>query len=189
MSKKYEWQHNLVASLIDLSDPDNRDRASLAHLRRGLGLSDDYTLARVGWLFAPVPDYGLEAAVLVSGLFALTKGSCPQRAGQNFGHAFSYGLNADGQLQREKRFIDLLDTGLAELPHKLRQALTLIARDNVPLDWQLLIQHLISWEHEDRWVQKTWARGYWETRRPENDSENESTEADPSVTASASTTH
>ena len=44
--------------------------------------------------------------------------------------------------QREKRFIDLLDTDKVELPKKLRQAIALIARDEAGLDWVLLIHHL-----------------------------------------------
>ena len=60
----------------------------------------------------------------------------------NFGAAFGAGLTHDEKQQREKRFIDLLDTDAEELPYKLRQAITLIARDGVGLDWVLLIRHL-----------------------------------------------
>jgi CRISPR type I-E-associated protein CasB/Cse2 len=181
MTDKDDWKRQLVAKLVDLSDPADPDRAVLAHLRRGLGLPLDYTLGRVGWLFSRVPEWDLDAAVLVTGLFALTKGECPhvrpkpdadgrQRSGPNFGTAFGAGLSQEDKQQREKRFIDLLDTGVTELPHKLRQAVSLVARDHVELDWQLLIGDVSKWDDADRRVQKQWARGFWNPSRDNDES-------------------
>jgi CRISPR system Cascade subunit CasB len=156
-----QWDVELVDGLTKLAQPDGPNRAALAHLRRGLDRPTDYTLGRVGWLFRRAPDYALDNAVLAAGLFAWVKGVCPQSEGVNFGGAFGHGLTADEKKQREKRFIDLLDTDAEELPYKLRQAVTLIARDAVGLDWVLLIRHACHWGHPDRWVQKQWARAFW----------------------------
>lgn len=166
------WVLQLVEDLMNLADPDNPNRAALAHLRRGLDGPLDYTLGRVGWLFRGVPDAALTDAVLAAGLFAWVKGACPhqrpkadaetrQKDGPNFGTAFGSGLTQDGKQQREKRFIDLLDTDADDLPYKLRQAITLIARDGVGFDWARFIRNLSHWDHPDRWVQKEWARGFW----------------------------
>jgi CRISPR type I-E-associated protein CasB/Cse2 len=156
-----KWAVDLVDDLNELADPDSPDRAALAHLRRGLEGPLDYTLGRVGWLFRRVPDRDLAEAVLAAGLFAWVKGDCPQTADVNFGAAFGTRLTLEEKQQREKRFIDLLDTGAEEVSYKLRQAITLIARDGIGLDWVLLIRHLRHWTHPDRWVQKVWARGFW----------------------------
>jgi len=163
------WEKDLVAQLTKLADPANIDRAVLAHLRRGLDRPPDYALGRVGWLFSRVPDWAVENAVLAAGLFAWVKGNCAhkrpkleessrQKDGPNFGDAFGKGP-AEVKDQRQKRFIDLLDTDEAELPFKLRQAITLI--EGQDLDWVLLVNHLNHWGHPDRWVQKQWARGFW----------------------------
>jgi len=156
-----KWDIDLVNELTELANPDSPTRAALAHLRRGLERPLDYTLGRVGWLFRRVPDFALDDAVLAAGLFAWVKGDCPQAEKVNFGAAFGAGLTLEEKQQREKRFIDLLDTDIDELPYKLRQATTLIARDGIGLDWVLLIRHLGDWDHPRRWVQKEWARGYW----------------------------
>lgn len=156
------WQARLVDDLKKMADPDNPDRAALAHLRRGLDGSPDYTLGRVGWLFRGVSDSCLEDAILAAGLFAWVKGDCPHTPGVNFGQAFGARLSHEDKLQREKRFIDLLDTDRQELRYKLRQAITLIARDSIGLDWALLTKHLWFWDrNEKRRVQKEWARGFW----------------------------
>lgn len=166
------WDEDLVENLEKLADPNHIDRAALAHLRRGLDRPADYTLSRVGWLFRRVPDKPVkvvENAVLAAGLFAWVKGNCPhsrpkaeegkrQQDGPNFGFAFGKGTS-DLKEQRQKRFIDLLDTDETELPFKLRQAITLI--EGQDLDWVLFLKHLNNWNDADRWVQKQWARGFW----------------------------
>lgn len=155
------WENELVDRLTELASADNPERAVLAHLRRGLQAPLDYTLGRVGWLFRRVPDRDLKNATLAAGLFAWVKGECSQTPNVNFGDAFGVGLTLDEKQQREKRFVDLLDTDMDELPYKLRQAVTLIAGDGVGLDWRLLIRQLGHWDHPDRWVQREWARGFW----------------------------
>lgn len=159
---KTRWEENLVAKLAPLADPKNPQRDVLAHLRRGLA-APDYALIRTGWLFAnlgkKLTDYELSAALLVAGLFAWVKGNCPHSPDKdlNFGRAF--GGTADYVEKRRKRFIDLLDADSDDLPFKLRQAITLI--NGAPLNWALLLKHVQKWDHPDRWVQKTWAQGFW----------------------------
>jgi CRISPR system Cascade subunit CasB len=164
-----EWAVALVNELTGLADPANPNRAALAHLRRGLDHALDYTLGRVGWLFRRVPNSALGDAVLAAGLFAWVKGDCRPTDGVNFGAAFGAGLTLDEKQRREKRFIDLLDTDREELSYKLRQAITLIARDCAGLDWVLLIRHIGQWSHPDRWVQREWARDFWTAAEPEPD--------------------
>jgi CRISPR type I-E-associated protein CasB/Cse2 len=173
MSDRPAWSVGLVDDLVELADLKNPNRAALAHLRRGLDHSLDYPLGRVGWLFRRVPDSALQDAVLAAGLFAWVKGDCPLIQKVNFGAAFGTGLTIEGKQQREKRFIDLLDTDANELSYKLRQAMTLIARDGVGLDWVLLIRHLGHWGHPDRWVQKEWARGFWTAAETETTADSE----------------
>ncbi len=172
-----EWAVDLVKQLTALANPENPNRAALAHLRRGLGGQLDYTLSRVGWLFRRVPeskdDVLLRCAVLAAGLFAWVKGDCHQSAGVNFGAAFGAGLTLEQKQQREKRFIDLLDTDCEELTYKLRQAITLIARDNEGLDWVRLIQDLDRWSRPNRRVQQEWARGFWAAHANEPNAVNE----------------
>jgi CRISPR type I-E-associated protein CasB/Cse2 len=165
----------LIEELTAMTDPESRNRAALAQLRRGLDHPLDYTLGRVGWLFRRVPEFALDEAVLAAGLFAWVKGDCPQTDTVNFGAAFGTGLTLEEKQQREKRFIDLLDTDKEELRYKLRQAVTLIARDGIGIDWRLLIHHLRHWDYLDRRVQKEWARGFWATPEAEPTADHEQT--------------
>jgi CRISPR system Cascade subunit CasB len=176
------WVGRFVGRLTALADPAAPDRATLAHLRRGLGEPVAVTLGHVGWLFDGVPDDGngraLDAAVLAAGLFAWAKGRCAQADGTNFGRAFGNELSEDQKKQRERRFTALLDADRSELPFLLRQAVTLV--EGQPLDWKQLLRDLVSWEHEDRFVQKQWARGFWWTPAPKTDAD---TATEPSEAA------
>ncbi len=172
---EHRWEEELVERLTELADPKNPNRAVLAHLRRGLNGPLDYTLSRVGWLFRRTPDFALDNAVLAAGLFAWVKGDCKQKEKVSFGAAFGAGLTLEEKQQREKRFIDLIDTDAEELPYKLRQAVTLVAGDGVGLDWALLIRHIDQWGHPDRWVQRDWARGFWSAVEAEKTAVNEQT--------------
>jgi CRISPR system Cascade subunit CasB len=165
----------LVEQLTEFAHLDNPNREVLAHLRRGLDHPLDYTLGRVGWLFRGVPDGALENAALAAGLFAWVKGDISQASKVTFGAAFGAGLTLEEKQQREKRFIDLLDTDAKELPYKLRQAITLIARECPGLDWVALIQHLCHWAHPDRWVQRKWARDFWGAQEVETTANQEQT--------------
>jgi CRISPR type I-E-associated protein CasB/Cse2 len=163
VNERNAWVGPFVGRFTRLADPDNPDRAVLAHLRRGLGEPSAATLCRVGWLFNGVPDdreeKALDAAILAAGLFAWAKGRCEHTGNVNFGRAFGAGLDEDGKKQREKRFTAILDTPAPDLPPVLRQAITLI--EGVPLDWGQLIADLMNWDGEERRVQKNWARGFW----------------------------
>lgn len=167
------WQMPLVNHLTRLAAPDNPDRAALAHLRRGLGRPIAETLSRVGWLFDRVPDEALDSAVLAAGLFAWVKGDCKHTDNVDFGRAFGAGLTRDEKQQREKRFTDLLDTDADDLPYKLRQAVTLIR--GTGLDWAALMTHLTHRDHIDKWVQKTWARGYWSAPATDDEPDDDET--------------
>jgi CRISPR type I-E-associated protein CasB/Cse2 len=178
VTDRHPWVGPFVGRLTQLADPNNPNRAALAHLRRGLGRSPADTLGPIGWLFNGVPDdwqnKAQNAAILVAGLFAWSKGRCEQTSGVNFGRAFGCGLDDDGKKQREKRFTALLDTPATDLPPVLRQAVTLI--EGTPLDWGLLVRHLMSWDHQDCCVQREWARGFWASRVDETADDEPTTE-------------
>lgn len=173
--KPIGWIGPLVAYLEAIAlKKDGPDRATLAHLRRSLSESHDRTLAKLGGLFVRVPEHDVPHAILLAGLYALTKGDCPQTDDVNFGRAFAkVAVAKDDSGSTEKRFIDLLDTDATELPHKLRYAMSLVANAYIGLDWCQLGRDLCAWSHADRYVQKHWARAYWATLTPADDDAND----------------
>jgi CRISPR system Cascade subunit CasB len=61
----------------------------------------------------------------------------------------------------DKRFITLLDSDIDELPHRLRQVVSLINAEQTVIDWPALLTDLFAWNAESRHVQRHWARLYW----------------------------
>lgn len=61
----------------------------------------------------------------------------------------------------EKRFMTLLESDGDELPHRLRQLITLMGSAGIAPDWGRLRRDLIRWHHPDKWIQVRWARDYY----------------------------
>ena len=61
----------------------------------------------------------------------------------------------------ERRVVALLAARHEDLPEHLRYAVALFRTSDVPVDWSELLRHIRAWQHEDRWVQRRWARDFW----------------------------
>jgi CRISPR system Cascade subunit CasB len=181
-----ERKYGFVTQLLELIDPNAPDRATLAHLRRGLAAGDEsYSLGRCGWLFQRYADDPRKekAALLTAEVFAHAKGKCPQADGVTVGDALGRLSREKEGASTEKRFIDLLDADAADLPHKLRQAVSLLASAGIGLDWHRLFQDLCHWDGQryPKKVQKEWARGFWSGASASADSDSQpSADSQPS---------
>jgi len=71
-----------------------------------------------------------------------------------------YGKN-DKSASIEKRFITLLDADDGQLAYRLRQMLALLK--DYPIDFDALLKDLLSWNHQDKFVQIRWARAFYGT--------------------------
>ncbi len=179
MIDKSNWRKDFTAKLLQLADPANPDRATLAELRRCLGRDLGRALYRVGWLFNRIQGEGaVNDALLVAGLFASHQGNTP---GMSLGAAFRELRERTGSDSVEKRFVALLDSNKQDLPTRLRQAVSLLKAKEITLDWEQLLSNLRQWESESRWIQRLWARDFWKEREAEPSSGEAST---PSETTS-----
>ncbi len=63
----------------------------------------------------------------------------------------------------EKRFTALLDCREynESMAYKLRQLLTMADSRQIPVNWPGFLNDLLYWEHPERFVQKKWARNYF----------------------------
>lgn len=157
-----DWIRPFIAKLwaIDPPDkPENARRAELAHLRRGVGKPAVETLGRLGWIFAEVAERNVETTVLVAGLFAIH--SAPGGKG-TLGKALgTYKWQTGADESTDKRFAHLIDSGLEDLPERLRHVVRLLKSKDVPVDWFRLTEDLLDWDRENRSVQWNWSRDYW----------------------------
>jgi CRISPR system Cascade subunit CasB len=61
----------------------------------------------------------------------------------------------------EKRFISLLDSDEDQLAYRLRQMVAFLK--DYPIDFNVLLKDLISWNHPDKFVQIKWAKSFYQT--------------------------
>lgn len=165
-----------LASLVPSErDPSRRgNRAALATLRRSLGKDpgeDAGPYRYVGrWLPRGNQSFRQdEWYYLVAGLFALHQISWADEEGahapywRNFGASFAR-LTRDTENGRdsiERRFVALLNSHVDDLPHHLRQAVSLLKAKGVPVDWAWLLDDLLGWERRGGAVRREWAHAFW----------------------------
>jgi len=100
-----------------------------------------------------------DVAYVIGSLFALH----PQTGGSgNMGKALSMVPRQSDSL--EKRFVALLNSHRDDLPHHLRQAVSLLKSNEIPVGWRQLLSDILHWEHESRFVQQQWAREFWQRK-------------------------
>lgn len=150
-------------------------------LRRGCSKRDPVE-GRCPWLLSYIHGAARETvAFLVASLLAQYK-TTDIRAGRHrlrgdFGATWRRAILGSGGDSIKRRFHILLDadydpvTGEGDLPYRLRQMVRYAAAKGVGVDWPELLKHLHSWNKPDKWVQKKWARSFFELA-PAGPSEN-----------------
>jgi|LFRM01.2.fsa_nt_gb CRISPR system Cascade subunit CasB len=111
-----------------------------------------------------------EIYFLLATLYPLNDGQAPNG---DFGSSF-----AQLRMKRESESLDrrmniLLDSDFdwdaqgrlkgGELGFRLRQAVKLLASEDIGVNWVVLLEDLLRWSHPDKYIQKRWARSYYGT--------------------------
>ncbi len=148
----------------------SRKRAALAALRRGLGKAPGAATEMLPYIVPILPEnaYGWreQACYLVASLFALYRPERGEQVEPNFGVAYLRLIEATKSDSTERRFLALLDAPRDSLPDHLRHAIGQMAATNrrIPIDWRSLLKDILSWDADDRWVQRKWAKGFYTAR-------------------------
>ncbi|MCC9077953.1 type I-E CRISPR-associated protein Cse2/CasB [Litorilinea aerophila] len=146
---------------------DQEDRGALAALRRGLGApgtAHSMFPYVVPWLPEGASRQQEDAYFLVAALFAYHP--APGGTG-NMGDHFARARTPDGDdTAIERRFTALLAAHREDLPVFLRQAVGFLRSKEVPVNWHTLFRDIRYWDHPSGYVQRNWARAFWQ-RRPE----------------------
>jgi CRISPR system Cascade subunit CasB len=169
--------HPFVEYLETLRTRD--DRGALAALRRGLGEAPGTVPAMypyvVRHLPAGVKPWEEDTYYTVAALFAYHA----QEGGTgNIGSSFAQvrreagrkNPNAD-HTALERRFTALLAAHPDDLPFYLRQAVSFLKANSVPINWHQLFYDMRAWGHPNRYVQKQWAQGFWGRQKREKEEE------------------
>lgn len=158
-----EYKNNFIDFLKKLKREKNR--AAMAHLRRGLGKPAGTTTEMypyIGKFLPKEPNYKYENALyLVGSLFGLY--SDAKNTKENFGSSMLQIEGVGGSI--EKRFVALLNANYEDLHQHLRQAVGLIKAKEKPINWERLFTDIMYWENDNRKVQQDWARGFWGSKQ------------------------
>lgn len=175
-----------IAYLMRVLSEDNAaqvDRQALAELRGVLrGTPADYLRGarHVAPYLGDEPHPNDRWFYLVGGLLALhprhVRATGDDKYGPSLGKAMGGLRGESGSM--DNRVLALLNTPADSLAKPLRQIVSLLAQGGIGLDYARLLRDLSAWDHEDRWVQKQWARDYFRSgaatdTTPANDTSND----------------
>jgi len=171
---RQEPHARFVSFLLGLAA--REDRGALAALRRGLGkeAAPPAEMLRLVVPYLP-PDRPWEHRwyYTVGTLFGLY----PHSGGRgNLGDTFRH---LGDHESAQKRFVALLDAHPDDVPYRLRQAVALAKSNDVPVNWFQLLEDLLHWRTDSRYVQQRWARAYWAPQKAS--SENKTRDASPAA--------
>jgi CRISPR system Cascade subunit CasB len=164
------------------------DRAALAALRRGLGRLPGETMEMHRYV-APFTQRLTrkqeDAYYLIAALFGLYPGeswtSSEGRLRTSLGASLRWLVNESGSESVERRLVALLNAHVDDLPEHLRQTISLLKSQDIPVDWRQLLRDVINWDDDDRFVQRNWSKAFWGAGAQENSN-------DTTTTTEASTT-
>lgn len=161
----------LVQRLAELAEPNHPDRGALAALRRLLSEAPASALEayRHVPLLAGVPEAQERWYLLIAGLFALHPAQT-QEGGQSLGLAFRSAVRREEDRDAvERRFVTLLKAHPDDLPTHLRSAVSFLKSREVAIDYEVLVRDVLQWGQPDMRVQRRWARHFWSTPSPANE--------------------
>lgn len=153
----------------------NKDRAALAHLRRGLGKKPGDALEMypyVGHFAGEENNRAHERAVFLTAALFAEYPDAPENAG-DLGSSVKQIAKLSDSIER--RFVALLDADAEDLHYYLRQMIALLKANSVPVNWDQLFKDIRHWSHDDRFVQRKWARSFWGDKKTKDDNNSETT--------------
>lgn len=143
---------------------EQEDRAALARLRHSLAfVPGEYVHA---FPFVERFTVGLvnerrKLYFLVAGLFA-THPATTEALGENFGRTLKRLYTEQDQAPSiEKRFLALLEADDDQIAQHLRHLVNLIKSKGFAVNWSLLLQDLISRQHDPDPTNRKWAQGFY----------------------------
>ncbi|MCF8305602.1 MAG: type I-E CRISPR-associated protein Cse2/CasB [Ignavibacteriales bacterium] len=143
------------------------DKGALAALKRGVAYSPGEFPPQYVYIVPWIPpnDYELPY-FLTASLF----GTHPENTQDgNFGDAFRKLKQVKGSESIDLRFNAILQCRDEDLSYQLRNAVSLLASENIPVNYYELFYSLRHWGSTEKFVQKKWARGYWRFEKVNND--------------------
>lgn len=158
-----EHAGRFVEHLVALRE---RDPGAMATLRRSLAFEPGtYPKAfpfveRFVGADRPALDSWRLALYVVAGLFARH----PQQGHLSFAAAFGELMRKRESDSIEHRFIALLEADTGNVPYYLRQAVSLLASEQIGVDYVRLLNDLAVWmnPHADLdWIRQRWARDFY----------------------------
>lgn len=160
MTDKPSSKHRFIKQLEIYRD--REDRAVLAALRRGHKLE----------MFRYVIEYqtkrNKDFIYMIASLFAWHPRST--EAGNIGDHMLALDPQRENNAT-ERRFMQLLRMRRESIGRPLRQCISILRSNEIPVNWNRLFWDMQDWNKQDHSVQERWARSFWGYKSSESEND------------------
>ena len=167
-----------IQFLCKQANTDNpKGRAIMVHLRKGLGKPPGHAPEMFPYVIPFLPKqiepYKEEVYYLVASLFALHQNHNDKikSMGDTYKRIARQFSDSKGT---ERRFLVMLNAHRNDLPRHLRHAISLAKSKDVGINYEQLMNDLIHWNSESRYIQKKWAKDFWSEKKVDSNDSNSS---------------
>ena len=162
--------NGFIDRLESLNEKDTKMRAVL---RRSLAFDPGAYVPAYPYIEPFVKDednlWRREMFYLVAGLWASHWRERQKGQQITIGKACAAYQTTSGSTNTERRFINLLDADVEQLPHRLRQVIALL-KDQM-IDFNHLLKSLLNWKDDRKRTQNAWARDFYRNMNHEMETE------------------
>lgn len=158
---------------------EEEDRATLAQLRRSLAFEPGtyvYAFPLVERFTINLSPDRRRLYFLVAGLFALHPESNNDPR-EDFGRTLQRLYLKDTSPSTERRFLALLEADDDQLPHHLRQLVSLLKAKGLAVNWRRLLQDLINRQYDPDATKRRWAQSFYRPLSEDTEAEAPTTTA------------
>ncbi|MEA4811877.1 MAG: type I-E CRISPR-associated protein Cse2/CasB [Anaerolineaceae bacterium] len=163
---------NYLYSLVEKGQ-----RGTLADLRKGLSGAPGTVPVMYQYIVPWIPEedrntWKEKVYYILASLFAHYQSGGASKAlatqNGNFGdHCRALQAKKNQSDSFEQRFSNLLKAHRDDLPIFLRQTLSQLRGEDIPINWNKLFKDLIFWSSLNQTVQRQWANSYWRYQKTE----------------------
>jgi CRISPR system Cascade subunit CasB len=174
-------EHNMQKEITSIAyitylESLKEDRAALAALRRGLGKPEGSAPEMypyvVPWLPKEENRWRETYYYLIASLFAMHP-DCAHDGNMGDHFALARSKSNSSSEAVERRFTALLSSHPEDLGFYLRQAISFLRSNEVPVQWHQLMHDIERWSHPQRYVQRQWANAFWRYQKLEEINSNQ----------------
>jgi len=169
--KSTELSISFIQNLVKYYAQPDQKTTALSIIKRGIAFPPGEYTPQYKYILHLIPGEQYEfAGFLTATLFAFHPKNTYEKF-YDFGTAMAKLKLQTGSESIENRFQSLLQARKEDVHYHFRHAVSLLAANDIPVNYAELMTALRFWEDENNRIQRQWAKSFWKPVKPLEENE------------------